>query len=191
MSPLHLSDKIVLADEVVRLRPLRADDLDAFIAHAQAEPFIWEYSPIWPNTPEAMATYIATALEGRHQGHSYPFTVEDPHTGQIVGSTRLYDYQPLHQRAMLGYTWYGAAWRGSGLNTSAKALLLRWCFEELQLLRLGFEADAANGRSIKAMQKIGAQVEGILRSHATLPNGRRRDTILLSILRHEWQANKG
>ena len=172
----------------VTLRPLRRDDLPDFQAYALAESDTWYYSPVQPNTPSAMAQYVEDALTAQAAGTAFPFTVVVGADEVIAGSTRLYDYEPQHRCGKLGYTWYGQRFRGSGLNTVCKALLLRWCFEDLGLERVGFEADAANLRSIRAMEKIGAVREGVLRSHRQMDTGRRRDTIVLSILREEWPS---
>jgi RimJ/RimL family protein N-acetyltransferase len=86
----------------------------------------------------------------------------------------------------LGYTWYGKAFWGTGLNKHCKYLLLQFAFEQLGVLRVEFRADNNNARSKAAMQSIGCKVEGILRSHAVTSTGVRRDSVVLSILKDEW-----
>ncbi|WP_232335693.1 GNAT family N-acetyltransferase [Mucilaginibacter arboris] len=86
----------------------------------------------------------------------------------------------------MGYTWYGKAFQGTGLNKHCKFLLLQFAFEKIGVERVEFRADNNNKRSIAAMQSIGCTVEGVLRSHAPTHDGKRRDSIILSILKDEW-----
>ena len=110
----------------------------------------------------------------------------DKQTGAYAGSTRFYDIQSAFGTAQLGYTWYGKAFQGTGLNKHCKFLLLRFAFETCGLERVEFCADANNARSIAAMKRIGCTVEGMLRSHMPDADGGRRSSIVLSILRDEW-----
>ena len=89
----------------------------------------------------------------------------------------------------LGFTWYGSDFQGTGLNKQCKLLLLEFAFEKMNMERVEFRADHANKRSISAMKRIGCQVEGILRSHVLKPDGTRRDSLVLSILKQEWENN--
>jgi len=88
----------------------------------------------------------------------------------------------------LGYTWYGEKFRGTGLNKNCKFLLLEFAFEQLGAVRVEFRADARNDTSIAAMKSIGCKAEGILRSHLPMQEGGRRDSIILSILKDEWES---
>ena len=102
-------------------------------------------------------------------------------------STRLYEIKPKNKVVKVGYTWYGKEAQGTKVNKSCKLLLLNYAFEVLDFQRIEFNADTRNKKSIAAMQSIGAEVEGVLRSHTLLPNGYRRDTIVLSILKQDWE----
>ncbi len=185
---LDFTIDIELQNDRVLLRPLELSDVVAYVGFAEAEPDLWQYSPVQPNSPDRMTAYVEAALALRTAGTGYPFTVVDLATGKIAGSTRLYEYSAYHATTLLGYTWYGEDFRGTGLNAAAKALLLDWCFGELALERVGFEADATNVRSIRAMEKLGAVREGVLRSHRRMDSGRRRDTIVLGLLRGAYVA---
>ena len=110
-------------------------------------------------------------------------------SGECAGSTRFYDIQPQNNMLQLGYTWYGEKFRGTGLNKHCKYLLLQLAFEQLDMYRVEFRADARNERSIAAMKSIGCKPEGILRSHLWLEDGSRRDSIVLSILKDEWESS--
>lgn len=188
MKTFNFLEDYVLENNRVRLSPLRQEDISKILPFSETEPEIWEYSLQPANGLENLKTYIATALKSRKEGTAYPFIVFDKKLQKVAGSTRFYDYQETHNTVQLGYTWYGKNFQGTGINKQCKLLLLQFAFEELQLDRVEFRADAKNMRSIAAMKSIGCTVEGILRSNCASPTGR-RDSIVLSILRHEWQSS--
>ncbi len=177
----------VLEDDHVTLRPLQADDLQYLLPFAVNEPTTWTYSNVSAKYEEGMTRYVDAALKARSEAREYPFIVIDKQTGEYAGSTRYYDIQPQLNTLQLGYTWYGEKFRGTGLNKHCKFLLLQFAFEGLNMMRVEFRADARNQRSIAAMKSIGCQVEGILRSNMPLEDGGRRDSIILSILKDEWE----
>jgi RimJ/RimL family protein N-acetyltransferase len=176
----------ILEDERVLLRPLCVEDLPLLRPCALHEPELWKFSLQYAFGMENMIAYIASAIEARTNGNAYPFIVFDKQQQQYAGTTRFYDIQPYHKSLQLGYTWYGKAFQGTGLNTHCKFLLLQHAFEVLGIDRVEFRADATNKKSIAAMKKIGCTVEGVLRSHYIKPDGTRRDSIVLSILAEEW-----
>lgn len=178
----------ILEDERVLLRPLQNDDLQFLLPFALNEPETWAYSVTTAAGEDGMREYIKEALNQRAEGKQYPFIVFDKQVKTYAGSTRFYDIQPANQATQLGYTWYGKDFRGTGLNKHCKFLLLQLAFEQADMLRVEFRADARNARSIAAMKAIGCKPEGILRSHLPLLDGTRRDSIILSILRSEWDA---
>ncbi|MDR0793295.1 MAG: GNAT family N-acetyltransferase, partial [Chitinophagaceae bacterium] len=159
--------------------------------HLQAfsinEPELWSYYPIDNNAKgiDNLKKYIDTALSARKNKTHYPFIVFDRLKNEYAGSTRYYDIQLLHKTLYIGSTWYGKRFQGTGLNKHCKFLLLQFAFENMQMERAGFEADNTNEKSIAAMKSIGCVVEGVLRSNKAMEN-RRRDTIVLSILKDEW-----
>jgi RimJ/RimL family protein N-acetyltransferase len=177
----------LLEDERVLLRPLTDTDYEFLLPFAINEPDTWKYSYLSAKGEEGMRRYIKDALNGRSTGKEYPFIVFDKQTGAYAGSTRFYDIQPKHQTVQLGYTWYGEKFRGTRLNKHCKFLLLQLAFETLNAMRVEFRADANNERSIAAMKSIGCKPEGILRSNMPLTDGGRRDSIVLSILKDEWE----
>jgi RimJ/RimL family protein N-acetyltransferase len=176
----------ILEDDRVLLRPLLENDLGNLLPYALNEPDTWKYSGISAKGEHGMRNYIATALNNKTAGKEYPFIVFDKRTDEYAGSTRFYDIQPDNDTLQLGYTWYGERYRGTGLNKHCKFLLLQFAFETLGMARVEFRADARNERSIAAMKSIGCTVEGILRSSMPLESGGRRDSIVLSILKVEW-----
>src|SRR5579872_5768082 len=176
----------LLEDDRALLRPLLESDLENLLPYALNEPDTWKYSGISAKGEQGMRNYIATALNNRAAGKEYAFIVFDKATNEYAGSTRFYDIQPDNDTLQLGYTWYGEKYRGTGLNKHCKFLLLQFAFETLGMARVEFRADARNERSIAAMKSIGCTVEGILRSNMPLEGGGRRDSIVLSILKDEW-----
>lgn len=177
-----------LENERLLLRPLEAEDYEHLLPFALEEPELWTYSLIQAGSPEKMKRYIEKAMEGRATKNSYAFVVFDKQQQQYAGSTRFYDIQTEQATLQLGYTWYGKKFQGTGLNKNCKYLLLEFAFEVLNMERVEFRADNDNQRSIRAMKSIGCVVEGVLRSNTYKPDGTRRDSIVLSILKEEWYS---
>ena len=177
---------IMLENDRVLLRPLAMTDMDLLMNFSLNESDLWTYSLTPASGIENLERYISKAIYDRKEGKSYPFLVIDKATNEVAGSTRFYDYNALYKTVQLGYTWYGKKFQGTGLNKHCKYLLLNHAFESWQMERVEFRADATNKRSIAAMKSIGCIEEGVLRSNCSSPNGR-RDSIVLSILKNEWQ----
>jgi RimJ/RimL family protein N-acetyltransferase len=188
MTDFDLSKEYTLEDDAVLLRPLRADDYEHLLPFALDEPEIWKFSLFPAAGEEGLKSYIDTALASKAAGTEYPFIVFDKRTGKYAGSTRFYDIQLNNRSLQLGYTWYGKAFQGTGLNKHCKLLLLQLAFDEFNLLRVEFRADNNNAKSIAAMKSIGCTEEGVLRSHVATSTGARRNSIILSILKDEWDA---
>jgi RimJ/RimL family protein N-acetyltransferase len=172
----------------VRLVPLREDHADALRA-AAADGALWTLrftSVPGPGAGESEA-YIASALAQRDAGVALPFAVFDAE-GEIVGSTRFYDLDRSVPRLKIGYTWYAARVQRTALNTEAKRLLLGHAFDALGCESVTFETSHENLRSQAAIQRLGAQRDGILRAHMRHRDGTLRDTHVFSILRVEWPA---
>lgn len=186
---VDLTQDIVLENDRVLLRPLQAGDIDNLKHFVNTQPEIWSYSLVQVSNEAELKAYMDTALANRAASTEYPFIVYDKLTGAYAGSTRFYDIQPVQQTVQLGYTWYGKEFQGTGLNRHCKFLLLQFAFEKMEVARVEFRADNNNKRSIAAMKSIGCVEEGVLRSHLIKAGGGRRDSIILSILRSEWEAS--
>lgn len=181
---------LILENEAVLLRPLLETDFDNLLDFSINEPDTWKYSLVRANGKENLKKYIQIALAAKEKKIEFPFIVFDKKSGKYAGSTRFYDINFAHKTLQLGYTWYGEAFRGTGLNKHCKLLLLQFAFEILEVERVEFRADNDNKRSIAAMKSIGCKEEGVLRNHMPTYNSDvRRDTIILSILRDEWFEN--
>jgi RimJ/RimL family protein N-acetyltransferase len=176
-----------LEDERVLLRPLKENDLSHLLQFALHEPELWAFSLISASGEAGMKKYIQLATGAREKGNEYPFIVFDKQRNSYAGSTRFYDIQLTHKTLQLGYTWYGSAFQGTGLNKHCKYLLLDFAFDKMKMERVEFRADNNNKRSIAAMKSIGCIEEGVLRSNTIKQDGNRRDSIVLSILKAEWE----
>ena len=183
----NTKDDFILENKHVLLRPLVAEDENYLLKFSLEEPEIWTYSLISGAGNEALKTYLQSAILARQAGIEYAFIVWDKTTNQYAGSTRFYDIQVRNKTLQLGYTWYGKQFQGTAINKSCKYLLLEFAFEKLAVERVEFRADFRNKRSIAAMKSIGCIEEGVLRSNCADSNDGRRDSIILSILKSEWQ----
>ena len=186
---LQFNENYILENERVSLRPLIAGDQLNLLTYSIHEPELWTYSMVQAIGEKGLNNYIQLAVEGRSSEKEYPFIIFDKQTNQYAGSTRFYDIQPNNQSLQIGFTWYGKKFQGTGLNKHCKFLLLTFAFEKLGMQRVEFRADAKNERSIYAMKSIGCKTEGILRSNGVRTDGTRRDSIVLSILKSEWETS--
>ena len=178
----------VLENDRVLLRPINTDDYDHLLPFSLDEPDIWKYGLVSAAGEENLRIYLAAAVKNRAERKEFAFIVYDKMAGRYAGSTRFYDIQQAWLTTQLGYTWYGSAFQRTGLNRHCKFLLLSYVFETWGLERCEFRADANNAPSVAAMKAIGCVEEGILRNHMPTVQGGRRDSIILSILKTEWEA---
>jgi RimJ/RimL family protein N-acetyltransferase len=181
------SREIVLENERALLRPLQGSDFRNLLTFSLNEPEIWKFGLVTAAGEENLRNYISTAVKNREEQKEYPFIIFDKQKNAYAGSTRFYDIQQSFLTTQLGYTWYGKDFQRTGLNRHCKLLLLSFAFEDWGMVRVGFRADANNERSITAMKAIGCREEGILRNHMPTANGNRRSSIVLSILKEEWE----
>jgi RimJ/RimL family protein N-acetyltransferase len=184
-----IPNHLVLENKRVQLRKLVKEDFKYLLPFAMQEPGLWQFSLQNAAGEAGMDEYIRVAVADGDRGYAFPFIVFDKKLQAYAGSTRFYDINADHKSLQLGYTWYGKDFQGTGLNKNCKLLLLSYVFDTLGFERVEFRADAGNKRSIAAMKSIGCTEEGILRSHLAKPNGGRRDSIVLSILRNEWEQS--
>ena len=173
----------------VRLEPLTAahvTDLEA----AARDGELWNLRITSVPAPGETAAYIATALKGQADGHMLPFVVRDLSDGRVVGSTRYHDIVPAIERLEIGYTWYGKSRQRSHVNTTAKLLLMTHAFETLGAKLVGWRTDNYNFASQKAIERLGAKKDGVLRHHAPRRDGTVRDTVMYSMTAGEWPEVK-
>lgn len=139
--------------------------------------------------PKEMDSYVKDAIDDSKNGN-IAFAVRSNENNKIVGTTRFYNVDKKNKRAMLGYTWYSSSVRRTPINTECKYLLLKYIFEEHSALAIEFRTHFFNQNSRKAIERLGAKQDGILRSHQIMKDGSIRDTVVYSIIALEWPAVK-
>ncbi|WP_426489712.1 GNAT family N-acetyltransferase [Hymenobacter sp. 102] len=182
---MDFAQDIQLENNRVLLRPLQTADFEA-LRPVAATPALWTYTLSRADDPISLAKYLTDALQARQQQRRYPFLIIDKATGRVAGSTSYYNVDAADARLSIGYTWVGEEFQRSGLNRAAKHALLRYAFDGLGCERVELETDARNHKSQNAMRRMGATEEGTLRSHRVTQGQRRRDTVIFSIIRPEW-----
>ena len=176
---------VTLEGNGVRLEPLSSDHREA-LAAAAADGRLWELWYTAVPAPESTADYIDAALAGQKAGQMLPWVVRDLSSGTIIGSTRYHDIVRDIDRVEIGYTWYGAKWQRSHVNTTCKLLLLTHAFETLGCEVVGLRTDNFNFASQKAIERLGAKKDGVIRHHLARRDGSARDSVIYSILVAEW-----
>jgi len=183
-------EPVVLTGKHVRLEPLSEQHV-AGLAVAGQDASIWRWMPYGDvNSQEKMQQWVANILAHKAEGTDQPFVVIHLASGKIAGSTRYMEIRPAHRGLEIGGTWYATEFQRTAVNTEAKYLLLCQAFEVLGCIRVQLKTDLRNERSQKAIERIGAVREGVLRNHMILPDGRTRDSVYFSILDREWPAVK-
>ncbi|MFK7810375.1 MAG: GNAT family N-acetyltransferase [Saprospiraceae bacterium] len=181
--------EIELQGNQISLLPLKKEHREALL-EAAGDGQLWE---LWYTSVPSEATidqYINTALEEQSNGLSLPFVIVQNETKKIIGSTRFCNAEPKHKRLEIGYTWYAKSVHRTGVNTEAKYLLLRHAFETLNTIAVEFRTNSHNRASRRAISRLGAKQDGLLRNHRIDHNGLKRDTVVFSILENEWNTVK-
>jgi len=177
-----------LKGEHVTLEPLAMSHLEGLKkAVLDGESWTLWYANV--PSPEVMEKYIENALIEAEQGNVV-FAVRNNATGDVVGTTRFYNVDSKNKRALLGYTWYSSSVRRTPVNTECKLLLLEYIFEKNDAIAVEFRTHFFNQGSRKAIERLGAKQDGILRNHQVLKDGSIRDTVVYSIIATEWPAVK-
>jgi RimJ/RimL family protein N-acetyltransferase len=181
---------VVLYGEAVRLEPLDYTHAEDLLA-AGADPDIWRYMPIpQPNAVGQLRAWIDEAWQLAAAGEQIPFAILDPATDRALGSTRFLEIRRTWRTLEIGWTWLAASVQRTRVNTECKYLLLRHAFEDLGALRVQFKTDGRNEQSQRAIERIGAVKEGVLRKQRVNHDGYVRDAVYYSILDDEWPAVK-
>ncbi|MHC4052795.1 GNAT family N-acetyltransferase [Bradyrhizobium sp. 25ACV] len=177
-------DPITLRGQHARIEPLSHQHLDGLVTAVKDG----ELSKLWYTAiplPENMAKEIDRRLGLQAAGSMLPFTVFDA-GGNVVGMTTYMNIDAANRRVEIGSTWYGKSAQRGPLNTQCKLLLLRHAFEMLNCIAVEFRTHFFNHQSRRAIERLGAKQDGILRSHQVAPNGTLRDTVVYSITAAEW-----
>jgi RimJ/RimL family protein N-acetyltransferase len=198
----RIEKDLALEGKHVRLEPLDHRHIDGLAAASAGEPSLYQWSPVPQGRTEA-AQYVDTALAWKQAGTAVPFAIVKVDNGIVIGSTRFWNLErwswppghPSHGRSApdaceIGYTWFSRSAVRTAANTEAKLLMLTHAFEVWQVLRVCFHTDARNHRSRAALERIGSQLEGILRAHRMAADFIPRDSVRYSIMAAEWPAVK-
>ena len=181
-----IAQPITLSGRHVQLVPLRLDHADA-LTEAVNDGQLWNLWYTSAPSPENMATEIGRRLALQQTGSMLPFTVLDA-TGLPVGMTTYMNIDPATPRLEIGSTWYARRVQRTALNTEAKLILLTHAFESLECKAVELRTHFLNHQSRRAIERLGAKLDGILRSHSLATNGTLRDTCVYSIIAPEWPA---
>lgn len=181
---------VVLYGEHVRLEPLDHAHADDLLEEA-ANDEIWRYMPIRrPTTKQEILAMIDKAWKAAAEGLEVPFAIISDKTGRAVGSTRYLDIHRPDRRLEIGWTWLGLSSQRTAINTETKRLLFGHAFEDLGALRVQLKTDGRNEQSLRAIERLGAVKEGVLRKSRLMWDGVYRDTVYYSVLDTEWPAVK-
>ncbi len=187
---LPFLEPVTLAGHGVRLEPLTLEHAPA-LERCAADGELWNLRVTSVPPPGTATAYVEQALAGARDGHMLPFVVIDTtRDNAIVGTSRYHDIIAGVRRVEIGYTWYARSAQRSHVNTAAKLLLLTHAFDTLQCRVVGWRTDIFNHASQRAIERLGARRDGVLRNHALRPDGTVRDTVMYSLMAGEWPATR-
>jgi len=181
-------EPVLLEAGRVRLVPM-AREHAAGLAAAARDGELWKLRITSVPAPGEEADYVEAALKGQEQGHMLPFVVLGT-DGQVIGTTRYHDIVPAVDRLEIGYTWYARSVQRTDVNTTCKLLLMTHAFEVLGAQLVGWRTDTYNFASQRAIERLGARKDGVLRHHALRRDGTVRDTVMYSLAAGEWPEVK-
>ena len=169
----------------VRLEPLALDH-EAGLAAAAADGELWRLRVTSVPEPQDTRAYIETALRMRDEGNRFAFAVLDDATGRVLGTTSYHDILPAVKRVEIGHTWYRQSVQRTHVNTTAKLLMMGHAFDTLGCHVVGWRTDNFNFASQRAIERLGAKKDGVIRGHALRRDGTIRDTVMYSMRSGEW-----
>jgi RimJ/RimL family protein N-acetyltransferase len=179
----------VIEGHGVRLEPLAQEHAEGLRGAVQ-DGRLWELWFTAVPEPDKTGEYIESALEGQRAGHMLPWAVRDLASGAIIGSTRYHDIVAKIDRVEIGYTWYAKSWQRTHVNTACKLLLFTHAFESLGCAVVGLRTDNFNFASQRAIERLGAKKDGVIRHHQARRDGSARDSVMYSVLAAEWRDVK-
>ncbi len=185
MAAAAFVEPVTLRDRGVRLEPLALTH-EAGLAAAAADGALWNLRITSVPEPANTRAYIETALQGRADGHRFTFAVLDDASGRVLGTSSYHDIVPALRRLEIGWTWYAKSVQRTHVNTTAKLLLMAHAFDTLGCHVVGWRTDNFNFASQRAIERLGARKDGVLRGHALRRDGTIRDTVMYSMRSGEW-----
>jgi len=180
---------VTLASEHLRLEPLGLEHVEG-LKRAAADGELWTIRVTSVPDPDDTRGYVERALQAFAEGHRLAFAVLDARSGEVIGSSSYHDIVPAVERLEIGYTWYAKSRQRTHVNASAKLLLMTHAFETLGARLVGWRTDNFNFASQRAIERLGARKDGILRHHAVRRDGTIRDTVMYSMTAGEWPEAK-
>jgi len=178
-------EPVTLRQSGLRLEPLALAH-EAGLAAAAADGELWRLRVTSVPEPQDTRAYIETALRMRDEGNRFAFAVLDDATGRVLGTTSYHDILPALKRVEIGYTWYAQSVQRTHVNTTAKLLMMGHAFDTLGCHVVGWRTDNFNFASQRAIERLGAKKDGVIRGHALRRDGTIRDTVMYSMRSGEW-----
>jgi RimJ/RimL family protein N-acetyltransferase len=182
-------EPVSLADVHVRLEPLGLQHVDG-LKRAAADGELWNIRVTSVPDPDDTRGYVERALQAFAEGHRLAFAVLDATSGEVIGSSSYHDILPAVERLEIGYTWYAKTRQRTHVNAAAKLLLMTNAFETLGAQVVGWRTDNFNFASQRAIERLGARKDGVIRHHALRRDGTVRDTVMYSMTVGEWPEAK-
>jgi N-acetyltransferase len=181
---------LTLETTKVFLRPVTENDYDDFLRIARQDENMWAYFVLNLANPEHLKKWMNDAIRETKANTRLAFTIIDKPSEQVTGSMSFLNISFYDKKLEIGSSWLGKDFRSTGINKHAKYAMMRYAFEELNFERVEYKTDVLNARARKGLEKIGGIEEGVLRSHMTMWNDRRRTSIYYSVLKNEWPGLK-
>ena len=181
---------LILETGKVILRPIAETDYQAFLELGKKDFDMWYYFTFNLGDEDQLRNWMAVAFADKNAGTRRPFTIIDKESGRVAGSTSMGNISYHDLRLEIGWSWLGPDFRSTGINKHAKYSMMKYAFDELSFERVEFKTDVMNARARKGLENVGGKEEGVLRSHMTMWNNRRRSSIYYSVLKDEWPGLK-
>ncbi|GAA5220109.1 GNAT family N-acetyltransferase [Membranihabitans marinus] len=178
-----------LSGKHVQLIPLELAHSEELI-NAASDGLLWNLWYTSVPSPDKMEAYIEEALRQKSMNRAYPMVVVEKSSDEIIGCTRFCNAEQSHRRLEIGYTWYAEQFQRTIVNTECKFLLLQYAFEYLDCIAVEFRTHWHNRDSRRAIERLGAKQDGVLRNHRIDRDGCLRDTVVYSIIDQEWPTVK-
>ncbi|HWJ91607.1 MAG TPA: GNAT family protein [Flavisolibacter sp.] len=189
MSKAVIPRELSLETKLVLLRPMERADASEFLKLAQDEDAFRYFSLNLADAPQ-LQQWLEAAFREKESDTRRPFTIIEKSSGRIAGSMSMGNISLHDLRLEIGWSWLGKDFRSTGVNFHSKYAMMEHAFEKLLFERVEFKTDVLNARARRGLQKIGGTEEGILRSHMTMWNNRRRDSVYYSVIKREWPLLK-
>lgn len=187
---IPIPEQLILETDKIILRPLSETDYDEMLRLAGQDPNMWYYFSLNLADPQQLSHWFHLAAADKKAGTRRPFTIIEKSSGRICGSSSMGNISYHDLRLEIGWSWLAKAFRSTGINRHAKFAMMNHAFEKLNFERVEFKTDVENARARKGLENVGGIEEGILRSHMTMWNDRRRTSIYYSVLKNEWPSVK-